>query len=155
MSVPPRLTKPSGLPDEHQWLIDLLWQFHVAADGPTARKVATVIAEDEQRAATANHETVRRIMKGIYLPEWRTIEVVFLALCKIADVDPDDQDDDQWGEVLTHRELLRRSWQQARFGTDAGAVKTRAQRATERTRVLAADPWAAAPPRGLPDEPPF
>ena len=167
--MPRRLSKPTKIPDDHEQLINTLWRFYIAANGPSTRRVALVIEEleEDQRKGTANHETIRRTLSAIYLPEWQTVEVIFLALCQIANVDPDDDDDsdeyDRWDPPGTHRDRLRRSWRLARYGTVEDLPRTRAEKARqeadqERSRPPD-DPWGQAPPGPAggryADEPPF
>ncbi|MEU2106415.1 hypothetical protein [Nocardia sp. NPDC019255] len=120
-------------------MIDMLWRFHVAANEPATREIARVIAElpDDQRNGTANHETVRRTLGAVKLPQWPTVEVIFLALCQIANVDPDDTDvgdddfnNDRW-EPRAHREQLRWSYQLARHGVVTTLPRTRDERARQ------------------------
>lgn len=171
--MPRRLTKPSEVASDHRPLIDMLWRFYMAANSPSMKKVADTVTglDDDQRAGTANHETVRRTLGGLALPQWQTVEVIFLALCQIANVDPDDDDDgdsdmfDRWDEQRTHRDRLQRFYQLARHGTMEDLPRTRAekiaQQRAERERRLqpADDPWGTAPPAGsgsrFSDEPPF
>ena len=168
--MPPRLSRPTGVPEDHELLIDMLWRFYVVADGPSTRRIAEVVAsqDDDSRAGTANHETVRRTLSASYLPEWQTVEVIFLALCQISDVDPDDEDDsdhyDQWDTRRTHREELHRRYRLARFGTAPELPRTREEKARQAERERAKrgspdDPWGSAQPApsggGFSDEPPF
>lgn len=172
--MPARLTKPTDVPDSHQPLIDMLWRFYVAADGPSTRTIAQAIAsqEEDQRNGTANHETVRRTLKALHLPEWQTVEVIFQALCQIANVYADDDDDgdgdffDRWDQPRTHRDRLRRCYRLARYGTLDDLPRTRdekaRQEAAEHDRssqlITTDDPWGQAPPPGrggFADEPPF
>jgi hypothetical protein len=171
-SVPPRLTKPTKVRDNYKPMIDMLWRFYVAAKGPSIRTIAQVIMDqdDDLRAGTANHETVRRTLKAMYLPEEQTVEVIFLALCEIASVDPDDDDDgDSYGQFdgpRTHRDRLHQCYRLARYGVVDDLPRTRGERAQqqaqERERVrsiaLADDPWGSAPAPGSGggyEEPPF
>lgn len=169
--MPARLSKPTDVPDDHQPLIDMLWRFYVAANGPSTREIASVIAaqDDDLRNGTANHETVRKTLKALRLPEWQTVEVIFQALCQIANVDPDDQDDsdsfDRFDQARTHRDRLRQCYRLARYGTLLDLPRTRdekaRQEAAERERAqqrMVDDPWGQAPPAGrggFADEPPF
>lgn len=175
--MPPRLSRPTDVPPDRELLVDMLWRFYVAANAPSTRRIAEVIAslDDDNRAGTANHETVRRALKASYLPEWQTVEVIFLALCQIADVDPEDEDDtddqydnqyyDDQRDRRTHREELHRRYRLARFGSGQYLPRTREEKArqeAERERakrgVSPDDPWGPAPSRsggGFSDEPPF
>jgi hypothetical protein len=59
--MPRRLSRPADVPADRQPLIAMLWRFYIAANGPSARKIADAISalDDDQRGGTANHETVR------------------------------------------------------------------------------------------------
>lgn len=158
--MPPRLLKPASVPDNHQPLIDMLWRFYVAAHGPSTRKVARVIAsqDDDQRDGTANHETIRRTLKAVYLPEWQTVEVIFEALCQIANVDPNDDDDsgDEYGydePLRTHRGQLHRLYRLARYGTADGLPRTREEKAQQ--EVIEQERRRQQARSGFVDEPPF
>lgn len=169
--MPRRLPQPTEVPEDYEPLIEMLWRFYVAADGPSTRKIADAVAsqDDDSRAGTANHETVRKVLRAVYLPAWQTVEVIFLALCDIADIDPDDEDDsdqyDRWDKGRSHREELHRRYRLARYGTGQELPRTRREKAreTEQERAQrgvqrADDPWGSAPPggnRAFADEPPF
>jgi hypothetical protein len=148
----------------------MLWRFYVAANGPSTRDIASVIAaqDDDLRNGTANHETVRRTLKALCLPEWQTVEVIFQALCQIANVDADDEDDsdsfDRFDQPRTHRDRLRQCYRLARYGTLLDLPRTRDERArqeeerAQQRRTTADDPWGHTPPAGrggFADEPPF
>lgn len=169
--MPRRLSSPTTVPDGHEQLIKMLWRFYVAADGPSTKRIAAVIASQDEdvRKATANHETVRRTLLAIYLPELLTVEVIFLALCEIADIDPDDEDDEdderRWGGPRSHRDRLRQCYRLARYGTSDDLPRTRSEKARQEAAAREHqqgtspdDPWGAPPPRGsggFADEPPF
>jgi hypothetical protein len=155
--MPVRLTKPTEVRDDHQPLVDMLWRFYVAANAPSMRKIAQVIASQDDRAGTANHETVRRTLRADQVPEWQTVEVIFLALCQIADVDPDDEDDlsdyDQYDEERgTHRDALRKRYRLAKYGVVEHLPRTREMKARQENAKRAErssplhDPWGSGPP---------
>lgn len=174
--MPPRFVKPTDVPESRESLVDFLWRFFIAARRPAMRQIADVIQswDDDKRNGTANHETIRRTLRGEAVGAWLTVEVIFLALCELADVAPDDADDvedSRWEEPVSHIEMLRRYWNQA---VDGGApmperLKTRKERAEELAAAQAQqeavkqrandDPWGSAPPRGsgggFSDAPPF
>lgn len=85
----------------------------------------------------ANHEMIRRTLRGEAVGAWQTVEVIFLALCELADVDPNDADDveDNWDTPVPHIESLQRAWNHA---VDEAAA--REHRATQRS-----GPWGSAP----------
>ncbi|WP_280498260.1 hypothetical protein [Nocardia farcinica] len=165
--MPPRLYKPTDVPEDYEQLIDMLWRFYIAADEPPVRKIARAIEElpDDQRRGTANHETIRRTLRALTLPQWETVEVIFLALCQIADVDPDDIDN---GYRDSHRDLLHWCYRLARYGEVAALPRTREEKARQeaeaeakrRRKAALDDPWGSPPSAGAfgrrpDDEPPF
>ncbi|MEU4673937.1 hypothetical protein AB0F91_39780 [Amycolatopsis sp. NPDC023774] len=144
------------MPEERQNLVDFLWRFYVKAKRPSMRRIAATIEtlDEDVRNGTANHETIRRALKGEAIGEWGTVEVIFLALCEIADVDPDDHDDfDGYGDPSSHRGNLEWRWNAARDGgaSPADLPKTRSERAAEQAEAAARqaayrttdsdDPW--------------
>ncbi|MGQ0841327.1 hypothetical protein [Actinokineospora sp.] len=166
--MPRPFTKPQSVRPERQNLVDILWRFYVAADRASMARIAEAIhtLDDDTRAGTANHETVRRTLRGDAVGAWQTVEVIFLALCELADVDPDDKEGDEgdrWDPPISHRERLRRAWNTAKDGEPTPTLpRTRAERARQeaaerRTPVLVSDdPWGSAPPSSaFNDEPPF
>lgn len=131
--MPPRLTKPASMPPERKKLVDLLWRFYVAARRPTTRRIAETIEGWEDRRGSANHETVRRTLRGEAVGAWWTVEVIFLALCEIADVDPHDIEDegyDGYGSPpVSHLEECRRYWNEAVDGAPMPDIpRTRKER---------------------------
>lgn len=177
--MPRRMSKPTHVPTDSQRLIDMLWWFYMAAGDPSMRDIADAIEalDEDQRKGTANHETVRRTMGAITLPQWETVEVIFLALCDLANVDPDDiepaEDENPgfngWEPRRSHRDELHRHYRMARYGTvlplpRTRDVKARLEAEAERQAQEAArrprkpdpwdDPWGSAPMPVPADEPP-
>ncbi len=117
---------------------------------------------------------VRRTLRAETLPQWETVEVIFLALCQIADVDPDDiepNDDpnpgfNSWDEpdpLRSHRDELERRWRLARYGEVTTLPRTREMKARQEAEARAEaearnrrsrprphedDPWGNAPATG-------
>lgn len=87
-----------------------------AANRPALRliseRASILAARNEKLAGTASRETIRRMLEGLSLPTWATVEVVFLALCDIAGRDPNEQCDDSY-ESWTYRDNLSRAWNDA------------------------------------------
>lgn len=167
--MPRRLTKPADVPRSREALVDVLWRFYIAANRPSMRQIADAIQamDEDKRAGTANHETIRRTLRGEAVGAWQTVEVIFLALCELADVDPNDADDveDNWDTPVLHIESLQRAWNHA---VDEAPMpdrpKTRKERADEAaareyTATQRGGPWGSAPASGagggFQDEPPF
>ncbi|MFI6225352.1 hypothetical protein ACIBEH_32735 [Nocardia salmonicida] len=167
------MLKPTGVPSNHEQLIDKLWLFHIAAGEPSMRDIALAIdaLDDDQRKGTANHETVRRTMRALTLPQWESVEVIFLALCQLANVDPDDVEPDEndnsgysgWEPPRSHREDLYRYYSLAKHNSvpvlprtrdvkarmEAEAEAKKADVAARRSRMPDLsddDPWGSAPP---------
>lgn len=172
--MPPRLSRPTDVPEDSAALIDMLWRFYVVADAPPMRTIARTIEQlpEDQRKGTANHETVRRTLTAKALPQWETVEVIFLALCQIANVDPDDvePDDerDRWDPPpQSHRAELHQRYRKARYGEVTSLPRTRADRARQeaeaeaeaeayrRSRQGFGDLWTPRASRTSDDEPPF
>jgi hypothetical protein len=143
------------VPKNHDLLIDMLWRFFIAADEPPMRKIARVINElpEDQRKGSANHETVRRTLRALTLPQWETVEVIFLALCQIANVDPDDIEPDEddyrgrdWEPPRSHRDEIHWRYRFARNGSVTTMPRTRDEKARQEAKAQADnDPWANAP----------
>ncbi|GAA2989707.1 hypothetical protein [Actinokineospora diospyrosa] len=164
--MPRAFAKPRKVPADRLDLVDILWRFYVAADRPTMRGIADAVQGlgDEVRAGTANHETVRRTLRGEAVGSWQTVEVIFLALCELADVDPDDEEGDtgdRWDPLISHRKRLRNAWNTARDGEPIPEMpRTRTERARQEAAARRPrppdDPWGSALPVGsFNDEPPF
>lgn len=161
--MPPRLTKPASVPEERKNLVDLLWRFYVAAQRPTTRRIAETIEAREDRRGSANHETVRRTLRGEAVGAWWTVEVIFLALCEIADVDPHDieYDEEYYDRFnpppVSHHEQCRRYWNEAVDGAPMPDIpRTRKERDEQEAAAKAeAQLKAATRSWNSDDEPPF
>jgi hypothetical protein len=112
---------------------------------------------------------------AINLPEWQTVEVIFLALCQIGDVDPDDDDDgddfnrwdDSQDQLHTHRDRLHHCYRLAKFGTTESLPRTRSEKARQEAATRERGPLRGVPadaawgqarsvrPDGFAEEPPF
>lgn len=151
--MPKRLTKPTDVPAARADLVDMLWRFYRAAKRPAMRTIALAIEnlDEDERKGTANHETIRRTFKGEAVGSWGTIEVIFLGLCELADVDPDDTEpeDGPWEDPdpPSHRDKLLKHWNHA--------IDEEPTRAAPRTRAERAQAEAEARQRAFLDEAPF
>jgi hypothetical protein len=101
----------------------------------------------------ASAETIRRILRGTTVPaHWETVEAVYLTLCDLAELDPDD---DVYLDALDERAKIRRHVEE----TWHEALDNPNHRYRQPARVAAEDPWAAdAGSFGVDrasDEPPF
>ncbi|MEV4078362.1 hypothetical protein [Nonomuraea fuscirosea] len=116
---------------------------------------------------TASQETIRRVLKGLTVPErWSTIWAIYAPLCALADINPDDvYEEDSGGydgpDRITHREEFQRRWNAAVDGDDL-PIPFRTKYVPSPS-VPQDDPWASATPApsqggfggGFSDEPPF
>lgn len=160
--MPPRLTRPAIVPKERENLVHLLWRFYIAAQRPTTRRIAETIEAREDRRGSANHETVRRTLRGEAVGAWLTVEVIFLALCEIADIDPHDIEHDEHYDrfsppPVSHHEQCRRYWNEAVDGAPMPDIpRTRKERDEQEAAAKAeADRKSAPRYTTFDDEPPF
>jgi hypothetical protein len=113
------------------------------------RQIADAIQamDEDKRAGTANHETIRRTLRGEAVGAWQTVEVIFLALCELADVDPNDADDveDNRDTPVPHIESLQRAWNHA---VDEAPMPDRPKTRKERADEAAAQGYATQRPLG-------
>lgn len=174
LRIPDTNALPSGPVRE---FVVLLFDYHRIACHPKLKEIckgidALPLSEDE-RKGTASRETVRRMFHGHVPSDWHTVEVVFLALCQMAGVDPDrrvkytywDHDGDEVLVNTDRRSQMREAWSDARYGLTGGRAPFQGvdfdyeepepppQRAGS---ASADDPWATAGGGGgFSDDPPF
>jgi hypothetical protein len=151
--------------------VELLFDYHHVAHHPTLEEVCDQIDKrpDEERSGTASRETVRRMFHGHAPRHWQTVEVVFVALCQLADVDPDRKvkyyDEQQDEHVVTdRRSQMHDAWSAALYGRPIGKSLFRGVNfdyeepepapPTRNGYQPADDPWATGR-GGFSDDPPF
>lgn len=125
--------------------VEALFSLYKEASRPTLRDISKEI-ERSDSAATASPETIRRMLRGTTVPSWRIVNTVVLALCRMANVDPDAGG----YEEPTRRELVQFRWNDALDNPEPERVASSGYS----TRADA-DPWASGSPGGYSDEPPF
>jgi len=152
--MPRRLAKPTDVPEWRRPFIDMLWRFFIAADRPSTQRVTETIEalDDDQRRGTANRETIRRHLRAESIGSWGTVEVIFLALCKMADIDPHDEEGDEgdrWNPPVAHIEKFHRYWNEA---VDQSPMldlpRTQTERAKQEAKAAeraAQNPWDEVP----------
>lgn len=151
--------------------VELLFDYHQIARHPTLEEIYGQIDElpEEERSGTASRETVRRMLHGHVPRHWQTVEVVFLALCRLADVDPDrkvkywDQEYDENVET-DRRGQMREVWSAALYGrpirrspfrgVDFDYEEPEPAPTSSNAYRPADDPWATGG-GGFSDDPPF
>jgi hypothetical protein len=71
---------------------------------------------------TRSTSTRRKTLRGETVPQrWENAEALFLVLCEMAEVDPEDSTDtDPWGNSPTHKEQYRYLWNEALDDTSTG-----------------------------------
>src|SRR5437763_1984985 len=96
------LPKEAQLPKgSRRDLVEELFLHYREAGRPTLRAISAWIDqknanEETELGASASIETIRRVMTGVVVPRnWKTVEVIFLALCGIAERDPEQ---DRWDD---------------------------------------------------------
>jgi hypothetical protein len=103
------------------------------AHRPRLEAIKNAIPEDAP--ATASAETIRRILRGISVPaRWDTVNVVLVALCELAGVDPDANLGGRYDDDMSRRQLVEHAWHTA---LDYPSGKK---------AVPADDPWASDAP---------
>jgi hypothetical protein len=137
-----RMPGPSVVPDrDRRAFVAELFRCYKAAGRPTLAEISDQIAEGDYRG-TASRETIRRALaQGAVPSKWLTAEAIFLALCAMADFDPEEKcyHENDWngeGDERTRLDWFREAWNVA-FDADPSPPPS------------APDPWAVR------DEPPF
>ena len=126
--------------------VEGLFSLYQEAERPTLRDVSKEI-ERSDSAATASPETIRRMLRGTTVPSWRIVNAVVLALCRMANVDPDAAGHDE----PTRRELIKVRWNDALDNPEPERVASSGYSAR-----VDADHWSGGSITGsYPDEPPF
>jgi hypothetical protein len=139
----------------------MLWRFYIAANRPSTRKVAATISAwpEDRRTGSANHETIRRTLRAESVGAWQTVEMIFLALCDLADVDPEDTEGDEgdrWDPPVRHIDRIRRCWHEAMDESPVPELpRTRTERAAQEAAERAAAEARAHAIRLAGDDPPF
>ncbi|MEZ7132688.1 hypothetical protein ACBR40_45760 [Nonomuraea sp. AD125B] len=154
----------------HRLLLAELHHMYRQAGRPVLRAIVAQ-ADRMDLEGTASQETIRRVLKGLTVPErWSTMWAIYAPLCALADIDPDDvYEEDSNGYDgpyrITHREELQRRWNATVDGDDL-PIPSRTKYVPPRGGFAPApqdDPWASATPAssqggfggGLSDGPPF
>lgn len=111
--------------------------------GRPVLRVITKQAETMNLAGTASQETLRRVLKGLSVPErWETMYAVYAPLCELAGVDPDapyrwavqyqvegeggpEYEVVTWKHPSAHKDVLRTLWNAAIDGDPSFDVMNR------------------------------
>lgn len=89
LRMPPASVVPAGPRRE---FVTHLFQCYRAAGRPTLTEISDRIANGDYRG-TASRETIRRTLPlGAVPSRWLTAEAIFLALCAIGSLDPEEED---------------------------------------------------------------
>jgi hypothetical protein len=93
---------------------ELLFWLYRQAHRPALRDISEKIRRNEYLHGTASPETVRRMLLGTTVPaRWAIVEAVYLTLCNLAGLDPDDAgpaNPMHWGDPPSIRRLLEDAW---------------------------------------------
>ncbi|GAA4396214.1 hypothetical protein GCM10023088_78530 [Actinomadura verrucosospora] len=155
--------------------VELLFDYREIANYPKLKEISEQVKSlpESEQNGTASRETIRRMFHGSVPSEWHTVEVVFLALCRMADVDPDrrvkytywDEEEESNVEVDTdRRSQMREVWSAALYGRSVSRVRFQGidfdhedpepPRRSTGFRAATDDPWATGR-GGFSDDPPF
>jgi len=152
-----RVPSGSELPDGSvRDFVTVMFHLYKQAHRPTLRQISDAIARNEDLAATASPETIRRMLRGAAVPQrWEIVEAVMVTLCDLGHVVPGDKLIFA-EERLSIRSHVERLWHRALDYPHAPSVQAPAPDAPA---AQVADPWADDPSTnggdGFPDEPPF
>lgn len=72
--------------------VEELHMHYRAARRPSLRLISECVdqvVEQDDLPGTASKETIRRMLQGQSVPSWATVEVVYRALCRLANTDPE------------------------------------------------------------------
>lgn len=161
-----RMPSVQEVPDgPHRHLLEEVFHMYRLAGRPVLRAIVAK-ANQMDLEGTASQETIRRLLKGIHVPErWETMWAIYAPLCALADVDPDALYEEDRGGYddsyqVTHRGELKERWN--------AVVDGDYLRIPNRTKVQprsgpTSGPWATpVPAQGgfgwssdFSDEPPF
>lgn len=153
--------------------VELLFDYREIANYPKLKEISEQVESlpESERNGTASRETIRRMFHGSVPSEWHTVEVVFLALCRLANVDPDrrvkytywDGEERSDVEVDTdRRSQMREVWSAALYGRPVGTALFQGvdfdyeepEPPQRSTGFAPDDPWARGG-GGFSDDPPF
>lgn len=145
----------------HRDFVEELRRYYRAAGRPPLRDASRRIEghPDLTREVTASQETVRRMLRGMVLPtDWNRVYAVFYVFCEMGGIDPeaDRWEGDNYGQVESNGDYLKRLWDAALEETPNPPAIPRPTPPPQVSPNLANDPWATAPPLStFSDEPPF
>jgi len=126
--------------------VEAIFSIYKEAQRPALRDISNEI-ERSDPAATASPETIRRMLRGTTVPSWRIVNEVVLALCRMANVDPDAGGYDE----PSRRELVESRWNDALDNPEPERVASSGYSARAES-----DPWSdGSSAGGYPDQPPF
>jgi hypothetical protein len=128
--MPPENELPRGPVRD---FVEQLFILFRAAERPTLREINEAILRRDDLRGTASTETIRRMLHGSVPPHWTTVEAVMVALCGLADINPDAPGTDpfqrrpseEWGDS-TWRERIEFCWHRALDAPPSGEIPGRA-----------------------------
>ncbi|MEU4411540.1 hypothetical protein AB0F88_44165 [Streptosporangium sp. NPDC023963] len=155
--MPSETELPKG---PHRDFVEELRRYYRAAGRPPLRQVSRAIEDHtDLKEVTASQETVRRMLRGMVLPtDWNRVYAVFYVFCEMGGIDPESDrwENDNYREVESNGDYLKRLWDAALEETPHPPSIPRPSRPQQVTPDLGRDPWATASPvSDFSDEPPF
>lgn len=164
LTMPTEAQLPKG---PRRDFVEELFLHYREAGRPTLRVISAWIAqknanEETELGASASIETIRRVMTGRVVPRnWKTVQAIFLALCGLAERDPDQHRWNHYNEdegEESFRAVVKRYWNDALDDVQlTGSLPARPQPpATTAARGgFSDDPWDVKPKSSFDDEAPF
>lgn len=138
-------------PGPRRDFVEEVFRLFRLAHRPPLQAISERILQHEERLGTASRETIRRMLVGKTVPSWHTANTVFIALCGLAGIDP-DQDRDLGGyDSPSYQEHFDDLWNRAiDHDPEERPQSPGYGRAAE-------DPWGSSTPVGASsdDDPPF
>ncbi|MGA5207954.1 hypothetical protein [Streptomyces variegatus] len=167
--MPRTLLMPSEdeLPDgPRRKFVEELHLYFRAAGRPDLTRILAVIDADRadphgdlpEGPGPISRETVRRLLKGKTNSTWKKVELVFEALCRIANRDPEA---DRWADTYdvdekqSQRAWLCELWSNSVDEVRISAAPLPAPRIENPAAAQNQGGWGRLPSGGYSDEPPF
>jgi len=97
-----------------------MFSYYRAGNRPTLAMISTRIRQHDALPGTASSETIRRILRGHTVPGWNTVSSVFLVLCELSGISPDEDayEDSGYGgyqeQIPSRRAQLNQLWNEAK-----------------------------------------
>jgi hypothetical protein len=136
--------------------VEELRVYYRSAGRPSLRQISKLIeGRSDLKEITASQETIRRVLRGVVVPhDWNRVNAILQVCCELGSIDPDAERWADYGESESHREFVKRLWDEA-LEEEPNAPRTLPPTPPPPSPVDN-DPWATMPSRGgFSADPPF